>query len=108
MVFSHQTRDAVATADGALDAATGKQVKTFKAFGGETECYVSLTVVGDVLLTGGMVAYSTKDFRELGRIGVTHICSYGVSGDKLYVRTGAVLGRRENSSALLCYKLSKE
>lgn len=91
-----------------LDAATGKQVKTFKAPGGEMEGYVSLTVVGDVLLTGGMVAYSTKDFRELGRIGVTHICSYGIGGDKLYVRTGAVLGRRENSSAVLCYKLSKE
>jgi len=78
-----------------LDAATGKQVKTFKTFGGEMEGYVSLTVVGDVLLTGGLVAYS-KDFRELGRIGVTQMGSLGIGGDKLYVRT---------RTGLSCYNL---
>ncbi|MEI8122972.1 MAG: PQQ-binding-like beta-propeller repeat protein, partial [bacterium] len=48
-----------------LDAATGKQVKTFRTQG---DGYASLAVAGDTLLAGCISAFSTKDFSELGKI----------------------------------------
>ena len=84
-----------------LDAATGKQVKTFRTQG---DGYASMAVAGDTLLAGCISAFSTKDFSELGKIPMRMTGTLGISGDKLYVRTQS----KPNSSTVLCYKLSKE